>query len=102
MTSFSLGAILEGVPAVVRLTPILLPLARQHGIDPVHYGAVIVATRGISVFLPPVGVSLLMACSVGGVEPAKVARPVWPYLALTLVIAFLPGVVLFLPNLLGY
>ena len=56
------------------------------------------------------GVSLLVACSVGGVEPAKVARPLAPYLALilalmlalTLVIAFLPGVVLFLPNLLGY
>ena len=97
-----LGAILEGVPAVVLLTPILLPLARQLGIDPVHYGAVIVATQGISVFLPPVGVSLLVACSVGGVEPSKVARPLWPYLALmlalTLVIAFLPGVVLFLPT----
>ena len=52
------------------------------------------------------GVSLLVACSVGGVKPAEVARPLWPYLALmlalTLVIAFLPGVVLFLPNLLGY
>ena len=49
-----LGAILEGVPAVVRLTPIPLPLATQLGIDHlVHYGAVIVATQGISVFLPP-------------------------------------------------
>ena len=101
-----LGAILEGVPAVVMLTPILLPLARQLGIDPVHYGTVIVATQGISVFLPPVGVSLLVACSVGGVEPAAVARPLWPslalMLALTVVIAFVPGVVLFLPALLGY
>ena len=101
-----LGAILEGVPAVVMLTPILLPLARQLGIDPVHYGTGIVATQGISVFLPPVGVSLLVACSVGGVEPAEVARPLWPYLALmlalTVVIALLPGVVLFLPSLLGY
>ena len=101
-----LGAILEGVPAVVLLTPILLPLATQLGIDPVHYGAVIVATQGISVFLPPVGVSLLVACSVGGVEPAEVARPLWPYLALmlglTVVIALVPGVVLWLPTLLGY
>ena len=101
-----LGAILEGVPAVVLLTPILLPLATQLGIDPIHYGAVIVATQGISVFLPPVGVSLLVACSVGGVSPAEVARPLWPYLALmlafTVAIALLPGVTLFLPNLLGY
>ena len=101
-----LGAILEGVPAVVILTPIFLPLARELGIDPVHYGTVIVATQGISVFLPPVGVSLLVACSVGGVKPAEVVRPLWPYLALMLVltvaIAFLPEVVLYLPSLLGY
>ena len=101
-----LGAILEGVPAVVLLTPILLPLARELGIDPVHFGVVIVATQGISVFLPPVGVSLLVACSVGGVEPAEVARPLWPYLALmlalTVVIALVPGVVLWLPGVLGY
>ncbi len=101
-----LGAVLEGVPAVVLLTPILLPLANALGIDPVHYGVVIVATQGISVFLPPVGVSLLVACSVGGVGPGEVARPLLPYLALmlalTVVVAFLPGVALFLPGLLGY
>jgi len=101
-----LGAILEGVPAVVLLTPILLPLARELGVEPVHFGVVIVATQGISVFLPPVGVSLLVACSVGGVEPAEVARPLWPYLALmlalTVVIALVPGVVLWLPGVLGY
>jgi TRAP-type C4-dicarboxylate transport system permease large subunit len=101
-----LGAILEGVPAVVLLTPILLPLAKQFGIDPVHYGAVIVATQGISVFMPPVGVSLLVACSVGRVEPAEVSRHLWPYLALmlffTLLIAFVPGIVMFLPRLMGY
>ena len=101
-----LGAILEGVPAVVMLTPVLLPVARQLGIDPVHYGAVIVATQGISVFLPPVGVSLLVACSVAGVTPARVSRPLFPYLAwmlvLTIVIALVPEIVLFLPRLMGY
>jgi C4-dicarboxylate transporter DctM subunit len=101
-----LGAILEGVPAVVLLTPILLPLAKQLGIDPVHYGAVIVATQGISVFMPPVGVSLLVACSVGRVQPAGVSRHLWPYLVLmlvfTLLIAFVPEIVLFLPRLIGY
>ncbi len=101
-----LGAILEGVPAVVLLTPILLPLARQLGIDPVHYGAVVVATQGISVFLPPVGVSLLVASSAAGVEPMEAARPLAPYLALMLVltvlIALVPDVALFLPRLVGY
>lgn len=101
-----LGALLEGVPAVVLLTPILVPLARQLGLDPVHFGVVIVATQGISVFLPPVGVSLLVACSAGRVSPSRVARPLMPYLglmlALTVAIALLPGLALFLPRLLGY
>ncbi len=101
-----LGALLEGVPAVVLLTPILVPLARQIGVDPVHYGVVIVATQGISVFLPPVGVSLLVACSAGKVAPSDVARPLLPYLGLMLALAaalaLLPEVTLFLPNLLGY
>jgi len=101
-----LGAVLEGVPAVVLLTPILLPLAKQLGIDPVHYGTVVVATQGISVFMPPVGVSLLVACSVGRVEPAAVSRHLWPYLVLmlafTLLIAMVPEIVLFLPKLIGY
>jgi C4-dicarboxylate transporter DctM subunit len=101
-----LGAILEGVPAVVLLTPILLPVARQLGIDPVHYGTVICATQGISVFMPPVGVSLLVTCSVGQVSPAAVAKPIAPYLmlllAFTLLITFVPEIVLFLPRVLGY
>jgi hypothetical protein len=86
---------------VVLLTPILLPVAMQLGIDPIHYGTVICATQGISVFMPPVGVSLLVTCSVGQVSPAAVAKPIAPYLTLllgfTLLITFVPGVVLFLP-----
>lgn len=101
-----LGAILEGVPAVVLLTPILLPVAKQLGIDPIHYGTVICATQGISVFMPPVGVSLLVTCSVGEVSPAAVAKPITPYLILllgfTLLITFVPEIVLFLPRVLGY
>jgi len=101
-----MGAVLEGVPAIILLTPVLLPIARQLGIDPVHYGTVIVATQGISVFMPPVGVSLFVACSIGRVSPAEVTPPLLPYLglmlAVTLAITFLPQLVLFLPRLMGY
>jgi tripartite ATP-independent transporter DctM subunit len=101
-----LGTILEGVPAIVMLTPILAPIARQLGIDMVHYGIVIAATQGISVFLPPIGISLLVACSVGRVTPAEVARPLFGYLGLlfivALVIAFVPELSLFLPRWAGY
>jgi C4-dicarboxylate transporter, DctM subunit len=101
-----LGTILEGVPAIVMLTPILAPVARELGVNMVHYGVIIAATQGISVFAPPVGISLLVACSVGRASPSEVARPLLPYLALllgvTLVIAFVPELSLFLPRLLGY
>jgi len=99
-----IGAILEGVPAVILLTPIMLPIAKSLGIDPVHYGTLIVACQGISVFMPPVGVSLFVACSIGKVSMSEVARPLLPYLAtmaLTLLaIAFYPDLSLFLPRLL--
>ncbi|NWF55813.1 MAG: TRAP transporter large permease [Syntrophaceae bacterium] len=98
-----LGAILEGVPAVILLTPIMLPIARTLGIDPVHYGIVIVACQGISVFTPPVGVSLFVACSIGKVTVTEVAKPLLPYLGVMalvlLVIAYLPEVSLLLPKL---
>jgi C4-dicarboxylate transporter DctM subunit len=98
-----LGAILEGVPAVILLTPIMLPIARSLGIDPVHYGIVIVACQGISVFTPPVGVSLFVACSIGKVSVTEVAKPLFPYLGVMalvlLVIAYIPKLSLFLPSL---
>ena len=98
-----LGAILEGVPAVILLTPIMLPIARNLGIDPVHYGIVIVACQGISVFTPPVGVSLFVACSIGKVTVTEVGKPLLPYLAVMalvlLVIAYLPEISLLLPKL---
>jgi tripartite ATP-independent transporter DctM subunit len=98
-----LGAILEGVPAVILLTPIMLPIAKSLGIDPVHYGIVIVACQGISVFTPPVGVSLFVACSIGKVSMTEVAKPLLPYLGtmglILLVIAYFPSLSLFLPRL---
>lgn len=98
-----IGAILEGVPAVILLTPIMLPIAKSLGIDPVHYGIVIVACQGISVFTPPVGVSLFVACSIGKVSMTEVAKPLFPYLGtmviVLLIIAFFPSISLFLPKL---
>jgi TRAP-type C4-dicarboxylate transport system permease large subunit len=81
----------------------MLPIAKSLGIDPVHYGTVIVACQGISVFTPPVGVSLFVACSIGRVTMAEVAKPLLPYLATMaatlLVITLFPQISLFLPTL---
>jgi tripartite ATP-independent transporter DctM subunit len=102
-----IGALLEGLPALLIFGPILYPISRTVGIDPVHYGIVIVAAMGIAFFLPPVGVGLAIASSIGRADIDAVSRAYVPYLIALLVglilIAAFPWFTLVLPRLvLGY
>ena len=102
-----IGALLEGLPALLIFGPILFPISRAVGLDPVHYGIVIIAAMGIAFFLPPVGVGLSIAAGVARVDIDDVSRSYVPYLiallaGLVLVAAF-PWFTLVLPRLfLGY
>ncbi len=101
------GALLEGLPALLIFGPILFPISRSIGVDPVHYGIVVIAAMGIAFFLPPVGVGLTIAASIGRVDIDDVSRTYVPYLIALLiglaVIAAFPIVTLILPRvLLGY
>jgi len=102
-----IGALLEGLPALLIFGPILFPIGRTVGVDPVHYGIVVVAAPGIAFFLPPVGVGLTIAAGIGRVDIDDVSRSYVPYLialliGLVLVAAF-PVFTLVLPRLLlGY
>ena len=101
------GALLEGLPALLIFGPILFPISRSIGLDPVHYGIVIVAAMGIAFFLPPVGVGLSIASGIARVDVADVSRAYFPYLVVLLVglalIAAWPDLTLLLPRLfLGY
>jgi len=102
-----IGALLEGLPALLIFGPILFPISRAVGVDPVHYGIVIVAAMGIAFFLPPVGVGLSIAAGVARVDMDDVSRTYVPYLialviGLALIAAF-PVFTLVLPRLfLGY
>jgi C4-dicarboxylate transporter, DctM subunit len=102
-----IGALLEGLPALLIFGPILFPISRGLGIDPVHYGIVIVAAMGIAFFLPPVGVGLAIASGIARVDVDETSRAYLPYLAALLVglalIAAWPGLTLVLPRVvLGY
>ena len=102
-----IGALLEGLPALLIFGPILFPISRTVGIDPVHYGIVIVAAMGIAFFLPPVGVGLSIAAGIARVDMDDVSRNYVPYLIALLVglalIAAFPFLTLVLPRLfLGY
>lgn len=100
-----LGMLLEGAPAIILLVPITLPIAVQLGIDPVHYGIILIANQGIAVMTPPIGISLFVACSVGKVTVADVAKTLIPYLlvmaGVLMLITFVPEIALFLPRLFG-
>jgi C4-dicarboxylate transporter DctM subunit len=99
-----LGAVLEGVPALIMTVPILLPIATQFGIDPVHFGIILIANMGIGLFLPPVGLGVFIGCSIGKITVSEVAKPLLPYLgvnfATVLLITYWPWLTMAIPKLL--
>ena len=89
-----LGSVLEGIPAMVLFGPLLFPVAKQLGINELHYAVVVILAMGLGLFAPPFGLGYYAACIIGRV-PAEVGlRRIWPYLgALALgivVIALVP------------
>jgi tripartite ATP-independent transporter DctM subunit len=100
-----MGSVLEGAPALVVFAPLLLPAAQKLGVNPLHFGILLVISMGIGLFAPPVGVGLYTACAVGQVPVERVARPIAKYLSIIfialLLIAFVPAITLVLPRWLG-
>lgn len=80
-----LGSVLEGVPALVLLAPLLFPIAKQVGIHEVHYSMVVILAMGIGLFAPPFGVGFFTACAIGNVNPDDAVSRVWPYLGALLI-----------------
>lgn len=100
-----LGAIIEPTSALVLSVPILLPVAVEFGVDPVHFGVIAVLNLMIGLLTPPMGGVLYVLSSVTGISVAEVFRGVAPFLIPLLlvlgVVTFAPGLVLWLPGLLG-
>lgn len=80
-----LGCLLEGLPAVLLLAPIMFPIAKRLGIHDIQYAMVIVSSMNIGLMLPPVGVGFYVACRIGAGRPEEVMRAIWPYMAALLV-----------------
>lgn len=80
-----LGTFMETLSTIIILTPILLPLVTKVGIDPIHFGIILVVTSEIGFLTPPLGVNLFVACSLSGLKLETVARKVLPFLLVLLV-----------------
>jgi tripartite ATP-independent transporter DctM subunit len=101
-----MGSVLEGAAALIIFGPLLMPVAVKLGIDPLHFGVVLVVAMGIGLFAPPLGLGLYGACLIGNVPIERTIKPIMGYLGLLLlcllVIAFVPAISTALPRAFGY
>ncbi len=99
-----IGMLLEGTAALILLAPILVPVVAAHGIDPVHFGLVIVVNLTIGAVTPPVGTLMYTTTTILETSIQDFVRESWPFvlalLAVLALITYVPALVLFLPNLL--
>lgn len=97
------GMFIDTISALVILTPILLPIVVAVGIDPIHFGVILVANLAIGFITPPLGVNLFVASSVGNVKFEKIVMAIIPFLfsmiICLIVITFVPSLSLWLPGL---
>ena len=98
------GVFLEGLPALIILMPILLPVAERVGVDPLHFGILAIGTVGVGIFLPPIGIGLLLSAGIARCSMRSVTKVFMPYLLVLIlslvIIALIPAITLVLPKLL--
>ncbi|ELO8485687.1 TRAP transporter large permease [Salmonella enterica] len=99
------GAFMDIGPAILIFTPILLPIMAKLGVDPVHFGIIMIYNLAIGTITPPVGSGLYVGASVGKVKVEEVIKPFLPFygaiIGVLLLITYIPEITLFLPRLLG-
>ncbi|MGO1072189.1 TRAP transporter large permease [Lysobacter sp. CA199] len=99
-----LGTFMDLAPMILICTPIFLPVARAYGVDPIHFGLILVLTGGIGLVTPPVGSVLFIGTAIGKITIAQSMRTIWPFwlaaLAVLLLVAFVPQLSLWLPAVL--
>jgi len=95
------GMILDGLPAILIFFPILYPIAQSVGLHPLHFGVLVIAVIGVAIVAPPIGLCLVIICSIAKIKLSDTIQPLIPYtliLVIDLIImAFWPWLVLFLP-----
>jgi len=98
-----LGTFMDMSPLIVITTPIFLPVATAFGVDPVHFGIILILNLGIGLCTPPVGSVLFVGCAVGKVPIGTVVKTIWPFygaaLATLMLVTYVPALSLWLPNL---
>jgi tripartite ATP-independent transporter DctM subunit len=99
-----LGTFMDVAPMLLICTPIFLPVIVKLGIDPVHFGMIMITNLGIGLITPPVGPTLFVGCAIGKVTMEQVSRELWPFYgamcSALLLVTYIPAISLWLPGLL--
>ena len=97
-----LGTFMDMGPTIIIATPIFLPVAAHYGIDPVHFGVILILNLGIGLNTPPVGAVQFVACAVGKITVWEAMRSIWPFYAAGIVVlglvTYVPALSLWLPG----
>ncbi len=103
--TFIVGMFMEEVASLVLLTPVFMPIANAAGIDPFHFGIVIVLNITIALITPPMGACVYIASAVGNVRLEALFKHIWPFVAVALIVLFIiiifPPITVMLPQLFG-
>jgi tripartite ATP-independent transporter DctM subunit len=98
-----LGTFMDLAPMLLICTPIFLPIVTQFGIDPVHFGIIMILNLGIGLLTPPVGPTLAVGCAIGKVSMEAVSRSILPFyipmLFVLILVTYIPALSLWLPSL---
>jgi tripartite ATP-independent transporter DctM subunit len=98
-----LGTFMDMSPLIVITTPIFLPVATAFGVDPVHFGVIMILNLGIGLCTPPVGAVLFVGCAVGRIGIGEAVRTIWPFYGAAFVtlmlVTYIPALSLWLPSL---
>jgi tripartite ATP-independent transporter DctM subunit len=100
-----LGCLIDMAPNILICAPILLPVVTKFGVDPVHFGMIMLLNLGIGLCHPPVGSIIFVGCAVGKVTMEEVVRRIWPFyavmFAVLMLVTYFPALSLWLPHMLG-
>jgi len=98
-----LGTFMDMAPMIIICTPIFLPVVKAFGVDPIHFGVILILNAGIGLNTPPVGSVQFVACAIGRISIGESMRTIWPFygasVAVLLLVTYIPGISLWLPRL---
>jgi tripartite ATP-independent transporter DctM subunit len=102
VTLLILGMVMDMAPLILICTPIFLPVIKAIGVDPVHFGIIMLLNLGIGLVTPPVGSTLFVGCAIGKVPIDAVTRTIWPFwlamIVVLLLVTYVPFLAMTIPN----